>query len=255
MGGQCTGDPYDTSSETDDPELKAEIGFPIPLVQAIDEALDEATNGNISLETSVEPEAKQKNCCSEETGPIDNGDQEGSATGKLTAAIQGFPIGPAIPPFYKLVSIPFTTARVSLQIQLGAFIGADISLEGQIGVEMNQCDSKDSCTFASVVIGFDPKIYVKGEVLACTSIYQTKNECVGGEVSGGIQVMFTGGVQYNKPCGSNTTGTMTVSAPTLFGEAKVSYLGFSGQVGFEYALTGIWPAYACSFPGGCAPAH
>lgn len=251
--GQCVGMPYDTSSETPDPEIKAEVGFPNELVEAIDEALSEATNGNLSLEASVEPEGSSKNCCTQESGPIDNGDKEGSATGKLTLGIQGFPIGPAIPPFYKLVSIPFTTAKASLQITLGAFFGADISLEGQVGLRQNQCDTDDNCAFGSVVISFDPKVYVKGEVLACTSIYQTKNECLGGEVSGGIQVTFTGGVQYNKPsCSSGLSGTMSVSPPTIYGEAKVSYLGFSGQVGFEFPLTGIWPAYACSFPGGCA---
>jgi hypothetical protein len=256
MGGQCTGKPYDTSSETDDPEIKAEVGFPNQLVEALDEALSEATNGNLSLEASVEPEGTQKNCCNENTGPIDNGEKEGSGTGKLTLGVQGVPIGPAIPPFYKLVSIPFTTDKVSLQIALGAFFGADISLEGQVGLRQNQCDPDDSCPFGSVVISFDPKVYVKGEVLACTSIYQTKKECIGGEISGGIQVTFTGGVQYHKPsCSSDLSGTMSVSPPTVFGEAKVSYLGFSGQVGFEYPLTGIWPGYSCSFPGGCAPTH
>jgi hypothetical protein len=248
----CVGKPVDTSSWKDNSSIAEKVSFPEELTSGLGEALSAATFGAIKLEGfNISAKGQVKDCCDEKSGVITDGEAEGSGSGQLGAKVKGLPVGPSLPSIFKIVTIPFTGVQLQLEISLGAYFGADINLTGEIGVRDNQCEPDNSCTFAQADLALEPSIFLKGAVLGCASIYTPKDECIGGELSGGVKIAFSGGVRYHKPnCQTGLNGFISYGQPTFFIEAKVSFLGIGYSLSFEHAFA-VWKPGVCSFPGGC----
>jgi len=252
MGGQCTGQPIDTSSWTDDAAIAEQVNFPEELTSGIASAISTATGGNIVLEgLNISAKGQEKTCCKEDTGPIDGGEAEGSGSGQLSAHVKGLPVGPSLPSIFKIVTIPFTGKQLQLEIALGAYFGADITLNGEIGVRDNQCEPDKSCGFGQVDLSFEPSIFLQGTVTGCASIYTPLDECIGLSLQGGVKLAISGGVRYHKPdCMTGLNGFISFGQPVFFITAKASFLGVSYSFSFQYTFK-VWPVYVCSYPGGC----
>jgi hypothetical protein len=251
-GGNCIGKPYDTSSWKDNDSIAEQVNFPEELTSGLASAISTATGGAIVLEgLNISAKGQVKNCCKEDEGPIDNGEAEGSGSGQLSAHVKGLPIGPSLPHIFKIVTIPFTGKQLQLEIALGAYFGADITFNGEIGVRDNQCEPDKSCNFGQVDLSLEPSLFLQGTVTGCASIYTPLDECIGLSLSGGIKLAISGGVRYHKPdCATGLNGFVSFGQPVFFITAKASFLGISYSFSFMHTFT-VWPVYACSFPGGC----
>ncbi len=252
QNGQCKGTPIDVSTWTDNASLVNQLNFPEELTSGIASWLSTATGGNILLDGfNISGKGQSKNCCDEKTGPVDGGESEASGSGQLGAHIKGLPLGWAIPEIFKIVTIPFTSEQLQLDITFGLYFGADITLNGELGYRQNLCEPGNDCTFAQADISLEPSIYLQGGVTGCASIYTPLDECIGGQLSGGVKITFSGGARYHKPdCNTGIQGFVSVSQPVLFATAQAMFLGFKYSWSFQYTLKFI-PSLVCSLPGGC----
>lgn len=249
--GQCVGKPYDTASWHDDPSFTAQVTFPAELTSKLSEFLSTITGGNIELDgLNFSGKGQTKNCCTQESGPHDDGESNASLQGQLVAKVKGLPLAGA-PHLYKVITIPFTSIRLGLDMALGIYFGSDIQLNGTVGKVQSACEMKKNCTFAQVDISLEPDIYVQGSVYGCASIYTPLDECIGGNITGGIKVTLSGGGRWHKPeCDTPINLFVGGSKPTLHGSAQVQFLGSKYQIGVESELN-WWPAWSCSTSGGC----
>ena len=249
--GSCQGTPYDVTSTAPGSNLKTQVNFPPDLVSAINGFVSPLTGGLVSVESgNISVQDEVKNCCTQESGPIDQGEETAQGTGQLGLKINGLPLGPALP---KIVYNGETTfGPVQILVDIGFKWGVDLNFNGTLGLKTNQCEPKDGCAFASVSVSAEPTVFGVAEAIACESLFNTSQKCIGVGAKGSASIALSGGFRYNSPesCTLNLQAYATIESPTFAITAQIDLPAayeFSWQ--WKPKIPGL--PYTCSYPGGC----
>jgi hypothetical protein len=231
--------------------LKSQVNFPPDLVEAINNFVSPLTGGLVSVESgNISVQDEVKNCCTEESGPMDMGEETAQGTGQLGLAINGLPLGPALP---KIVYNGETVlGPVQILVDIGFKWGVDLNFNGNLGLKTNQCEPSDGCAFASVSVSAEPTVFGVAEAIACESLFNTKQKCVGVGAKGSASIALSGGFRYNSPesCTLGLQAYATIESPTFAITAQIDLPAayeFSWQ--WKPQIPGL--PYTCSYPGGC----
>ena len=199
--GKCKGKEPDENPESLGGWKVIPSGFDLSIPPGIIGRVNGAINrvpglGGVRFnDASFSVRARQKDCCGEQAGRIENGTKEADASLSIKAACNNCPIGPWSINIDQ--RFDFGIVETSVLVHIGPYWALDIGFSGKVGARKSECENED-CLFAEASFSAGAGIKLLFEAIACIETIWSDEACRGITITPAqIQTTFTGSLGYN----------------------------------------------------------